>query len=166
MRLKWDQRRHSVTVVAMGTVRSPGMEPCLGTARRCSNLLQGDLATQETRESHLLPEAVIQGSSWWGGACQKRGLAEHSHWGARTFQALTLSHACAFSLPRDGDLDGFSYPVPFFPIWKSGKQGEAFPIGTLLFPSLSPWRVGQAAGMWGSTCVPGGTACCNARPSL
>lgn len=38
-----------------GEGQDPKEKPCLGTARRCSNLLQWYLATQETWESRLHP---------------------------------------------------------------------------------------------------------------
>lgn len=50
--------------------------------------------------------------------------------GSLTLQALTISHACAFPLPKISNLDGSSNLVPLLPIANLGN--------TFLF--VTPWK--------------------------
>lgn len=136
-----------MTVVAMGTIRSPGMEPCVGTARRCSNLFWWDVATQETPEPRLLPQWRTRDPAS-AGSLPKGETGRAQSLGCLNPPGPELSHACAFSLPRNGNLDGFSDPIPFFPIWKSGKQGEAFPFPVPLERWTGSRNVGEHLCPW------------------
>lgn len=110
---------------------------------------QWSVATQEAWESCLHPtlskrnefnccqQAGIQRSSQLGGN-RKRGYLQTTVIGEVNLQALTISHACAFPLPKLSNLDGFPYLVSFLPISNSGKKGKPFAMWDFAFPSTVP----------------------------